>query len=1237
MTMPYVDLSLSDGNEVVNLQTVLEKYKNVILLGVPGSGKSSLLNHFFASHESECELCKANEFTSALFTDIKATTKYLLIDGVDELRNAAKEKESVIYGIAAKLKKIEGRCRILVSCREIDWYGDDDDGVLRKHLTSSFKKFFVSALSETQKEEFVDAYIDDAQQRMEFKEKFLHQEYAKKILSNPLTFRMLIELFLTKPNEIPHNKIELYRKRVELAIEKAKTNLRNGVNIFSTDEIFKYSSYIAYYYLMSDVDTINNSVLEEISTETDYPYNRLLEITKLNIFERSNKKSAENDFCFCHRTIAEYLCACFLFFQKQQKDNISEEKIIKMLTSKDGNKIPSELRGVYAWYCSLSESAKAFAIDPYSQYLYGDNSLFDLKKKKKVIEAIRDYANNTKPYFIRISDERKENDFYEQGLDDFLIGEYESALKNKNNYLIFLEMIMASAENPSSKILAFSKKIILIPDLEYHFKQLFVPYLRNEPEFLKDVLQKIKDGKLLDKENELLDDILFILYPKYVTPEEIVDLVTAYKETDSFHNHYQYLKKEIDEKNIRKIIDAFYGKHANGFVFNHDFQKVFGTIVANYLMRLAQSSSPSIFFSEQSRLCIKDFNLTHSCWISNLKTIQYIEEEKKEQLYDYYLDGITPKEEKDYELSYKKDWLSGRFIDYIQPKNKIDIILRHLEKANEKISRIYLLQRYNRELKSFENLRDDADVRSIDLATKYGLEDEYKKSMTQHLSPEVLKIQEDLANRERERKEHLKKTVEENEKKLNSMSQEQKESLWGLLVRCAEFYLFESETELESRLMLKKESYQELLSILKSKISQDSKERLGYEQTNISFIAKNDPTVNSSIDIYYYCILCLNDCEDYEKIENTDFLEYLYLVSLRYKNVLHSQRVSFDEWFEGKDNWAVDTLQKYISFFFDSEKEKKSLAQFFASTFDPEKKEMYLKRLQRIIQVPSNEANVREGVIANILREFNFSLTESFLTSLEGVSETINSKRNSLIEFIKKNSSPSKDDVDVLIDLLGYNFHTFSIKKISEDYRFTFIDTLMRYFDSYESLEFHNGVQSSKDGCAFYTNNVLLNQIEGAEGIELLEKLRKKHSKDIWGPRIKTRIDEINEILTDSLPTKKTISEAKKFALEKIEMKKNWISLYIGNPLFVLLSYLMVLLGSTLIFYLTKDKDTSFLDCFRHSALSITTIGFDDVSNHQNIVWTFGSIFEGFITVLLGILLSMSIAWSVKRKLSIKG
>ena len=148
--------------------------------------------------------------------------------------------------------------------------------------------------------------------------------------------------------------------------------------------------------------------------------------------------------------------------------------------------------------------------------------------------------------------------------------------------------------------------------------------------------------------------------------------------------------------------------------------------------------------------------------------------------------------------------------------------------------------------------------------------------------------------------------------------------------------------------------------------------------------------------------MCLNDCEDYEKIENTDFLEYLYLVSLRYKNVLHSQRVSFDEWFEGKDNWAVDTLQKYISFFFDSEKEKKSLAQFFASTFDPEKKEMYLKRLQRIIQVPSNEANVREGVIANILREFNFSLTESFLTSLEGVSETINSKRNSLIEFIKK-------------------------------------------------------------------------------------------------------------------------------------------------------------------------------------------------------------------------------------------
>ena len=69
-----------------------------------------------------------------------------------------------------------------------------------------------------------------------------------------------------------------------------------------------------------------------------------------------------------------------------------------------------------------------------------------------------------------------------------------------------------------------------------------------------------------------------------------------------------------------------------------------------------------------------------------------------------------------------------------------------------------------------------------------------------------------------------------------------------------------------------------------------------------------------------------------------------------------------------------------------------------------------------------------------------------------------------------------------------------------------------------------------------------------------------------------------------------------------------------------------------MVFYLTKNEGIGYLDCLRHSALSITTIGFDDVSNNKNAVWTLGAFVEGMANVILGILLSISISVYMKHK-----
>ena len=107
-----------------------------------------------------------------------------------------------------------------------------------------------------------------------------------------------------------------------------------------------------------------------------------------------------------------------------------------------------------------------------------------------------------------------------------------------------------------------------------------------------------------------------------------------------------------------------------------------------------------------------------------------------------------------------------------------------------------------------------------------------------------------------------------------------------------------------------------------------------------------------------------------------------------------------------------------------------------------------------------------------------------------------------------------------------------------------FIKSMMLFFDSMESMAFHSGVQSNIDGAAFYVHNVMLKQINGIEGKNLLNKLLDDCESELWKPMLKTRIEEIEEILTDSFKTKKTIDEAKKLILQKTEEPK--VTIYNG-------------------------------------------------------------------------------------------
>ncbi|MFV7791451.1 hypothetical protein ACNO6Z_11465, partial [Aliarcobacter lanthieri] len=75
------------------------------------------------------------------------------------------------------------------------------------------------------------------------------------------------------------------------------------------------------------------------------------------------------------------------------------------------NRIPTELRGTYAWLCSVDKDIELIKIDPYYQAIHADNSLFDTDSKKEIIKAVREYSKNN-PYFFEFGQKMELEGFY---------------------------------------------------------------------------------------------------------------------------------------------------------------------------------------------------------------------------------------------------------------------------------------------------------------------------------------------------------------------------------------------------------------------------------------------------------------------------------------------------------------------------------------------------------------------------------------------------------------------------------------------------------------------------------------------------------------------------------------------------------------------------------------------------------------------------------------------------------
>ena len=554
--MNYIDLTLQnleDEKTKNSFENILKYNTNnvIVLLGSSGSGKTSILKNFNNKNKELSSFIKVKDF---LKFDIP-NNEIFLFDGLDEYRSLENDKVFVVTELGNRLSKLKYK-KVVISCRELDWYGDTDKNSLMFQIQSNVSIYKVCPLSYKEKIEL--SSLLDISNHESFISKY--DEYG--FLDNPQLFTMIADIDKKENQSNIKTKKELYLEYIRLSREKNETRKLNNIDDLSEEERFKYAGYLACFYLFSAVEVFSEVLLDSISFEdTNISKDRLNQVLKTNIFDGDRK--------FIHRSIAEFLAAKFLYNFTRNKDENFFEYIKELFIRK--NKVPTELRGTYAWICSISMNQKLTKIDPYYQSIYGDNSSFDTPFKKKIINEVEKYSKEN-PYFYKFNHRMALESFYSEDLDDLLIKKFDIANNLDNDYRYYIINILSSSkEILSTKIIEFLKTKVFEKEVKTYIKPDIISIFDEDINFLYEVLQEIEKGEIEDESDAIKDSILDSLYLTKISSDEIVKYLSLY--SSHVIGHYRYLDRTKYEEKF-SLVDKIYKHYAPNIEEDEDLNFV---------------------------------------------------------------------------------------------------------------------------------------------------------------------------------------------------------------------------------------------------------------------------------------------------------------------------------------------------------------------------------------------------------------------------------------------------------------------------------------------------------------------------------------------------------------------------------------------------------------------------------------------------------------------------------------
>ena len=1141
--MKLIDIPItridSNNKQTMFLRDAIENNKLIVLLGNPGSGKTSLLKKYYNEHRNYCDLFTVKKFIEM---DISSIKDIVLLDGLDEYRSIKDDKNFITSELGHNInKRLIAGTSIVISCREMDWYGTPDTEALEESVKKDKAVLYsVNSLDKEHMLELAEALEMSPEAQNSFLSKF--SDYV--LLDNPHMFCMLANLHMDKKADNIKSKTDLYEYYIKESKERNTARKRNKVNQLEPQEMLKYTGYLALYYVFARTNKFNEKLLDNIcDAEHGYPLEKLEGVLNTNLFQNKT---------FTHRTLAEFSAAYYLAYYKLTPSaltSVATSRVKRLFVTKKN--IPTELRGTYAWLCALTKNQELIDQDPYYQAIYGDNAQFHWELKKQIICSVKKLAQASQ-YFIDnfeklLWDSHTLTGFYTQELDDTLIKELEFSLESSREYFYFIWKILFATDSLSKKIKEHIKKII-VGKIKMHVdsdqKFRLLQCVKDDIDFLKNIFGKVESGEIEDEDRYLSHLLLGILYPDHVSPEKIHTYINI--EDGSWSSEYMYLLNPIPYEKKYALIDALHKKFPNKIRgYFSDMPIGIRSFFDEYFFETLHKYNED---GEHDAKCIygiiKHFkkyydeyaSINFSSLTSNKKTVDSNDKNRMQKLTDEIF-SVYIDDNLDAIVDQPMIIPNFRRFYYTHPtdENAADILFSKMSDSNSsKTNKILFKWGYN-----FYSQATVKKAQIDSIAKKYGL----SEVLHNLRNPEKQKWEIEQEKHASEERKKEKETRAKNEKYFSAYLHDNAKSLAFRDLHFISKFVFNK----RSNRPLKDKTFVKLKQLLKQKIHDDL---IGPDLLTIKSLVEFSPHGLRNIDTMYYSSLALHNNRDTEDFENdirnkSDFYDYLYINSLMKKGISGVIQTNFSDVVEKKRNDRANKalmkfiellLQKYI---------QGNTAEILLKYIINHTKKHGIEEIKRVVfcgySTDRSIEDIGEELLYKWLSTFNLSVMLDDLQILAAGKRNEGNKKiiSALIDIIENNKkSFSVDKAIAMHDILFGAFPSPSEKflRLSSKHRIRVIDYILDQFNSPQSLQpkktTSNGIATEvtgRENCIFFLQQEAFYKLEFDE-LKKLESMRNKKA-DIWKSYIDKALTRMQQIESDKAYAPLDITETKEFIL----------------------------------------------------------------------------------------------------------